>query len=661
MTDERVPGKALEEANRRSSTDFQDRTFMGGIGVRARSALFSLLGLALLGAGIAGLFHADRELTRANNAQKQAMELSSLVSGIERDVWRIRAEADDLSKLLKANTQPVTDAEKAATQEHLALADTIGKRLDKIYLRPDAAAISEHVSTLREAIAQYIEKYDPAARQAAQQTPDVSKPEISLRQAMLGMSKIVEGANILSLNQSMGAIREATTNFVESGSGTDLKLIEEHQKELLRVLSAVPIADDDIKAIEKVSGTFKTALEEYATVRLIRDNTVERLHELLSYMVPSLDALVHFTGNNFNQSVNSREVLRQRFRIYIAAGAVGSVLVLLIFGLAFMRSVSAPVVAAAKAARDLQKGHTDYTLWGLGNDDETGEIARAFAYIRNQLGETHKLREAMKKAKAEAERGRAASEEAEWLRRDLESMKAEADRGKEAREEVALLRKIIDATADNVSRKQADDQAATSPVLPVPAPLPATAELTLDTISSISRRVARSSESVTAAADEAERTGTLIRNLSDASEKIGAIENLIADIGEQADMLIVSTPEQGPDTNLVILNGEGDKDGQRDNGITRRFDIIRSAAGQATWAIRDIGSLIKDSREVALAIARLSSAEALEVTTDLLQQSENLRGMLDTLVQRMQDQITEPGPGKSTPGSNRGDGGPSSA
>jgi hypothetical protein len=51
--------------------------------------------------------------------------------------------------------------------------------------------------------------------------------------------------------------------------------------------------------------------------------------------------------------------------------------------------------------------------------------------------------------------------------------------------------------------------------------------------------------------------------------------------------------------------------------------------------------MIKDTREVALDIARLSSAEALEVTTDLLQQSENLRGMLDNLVNKMQGQVID--------------------
>jgi len=134
----------------------------------------------------------------------------------------------------------------------------------------------------------------------------------------------------------------------------------------------------------------------------------------------------------------------------------------------------------------------------------------------------------------------------------------------------------------------------------------------------------------------------LIRNLSDASGKIGAIESLIALIGEQSDMLVINAPPQNPDTNLVILNGDARSNGDTNSdAIAQRFEAIRAAASKANWAVRDIGALIRDSRDVALDIARLSSSEALEVTTDLLQQSENLRGMLDNLVNKMQDQITD--------------------
>jgi hypothetical protein len=247
----------------------------------------------------------------------------------------------------------------------------------------------------------------------------------------------------------------------------------------------------------------------------------------------------------------------------------------------------------------------------------------------------------MEKAKVEAERGRAASAEAEWLRRDLESMKAEADKGKLAITEVALLRKILDATTDNINLKQIGENKTPDKVseniIQPSAINEANNDSSLDKISTISRQVARSSEHVTAAAEEAERTGTLIRNLSDTSEKIDTLEALINVIGEQADMLVVNTPENASDPNLVVLNSFP----ENPRGVARRFDIIRSTSSQATWAIRDIGAVIRASREVALDIARLSSADALEVTTDLLQQSENLRGMLDSLVNKMQGQVSD--------------------
>jgi methyl-accepting chemotaxis protein len=303
-----------------------------------------------------------------------------------------------------------------------------------------------------------------------------------------------------------------------------------------------------------------------------------------------------------------------------------------------LRSISAPVIAAAQAAKSLERGDTNIVFRGLGNKDETGDIARAFWALKGSLVKARKLGDEMERFRGDAERGRADSAETEWLRRDLQSMKAEVDKGKEALAEVALLRKVIDATANDISEKQI----AKSKELP-PVHTPAVApEMSLDSISSISRQVARSSENVTAAADEAERTGALIRNLSDASGKIDAIENLMALIGEQSDMLVVNAPPQSRDTNLFILNGDArSKWETSSDAIARRFEAIRAASSKANWAVRDIGVLIRDSRDVALDIARMSSSEALDVTTNLLQQSENLRGMLDNLVNRMQTQITD--------------------
>jgi HAMP domain-containing protein len=620
---------------------FQERTFMGGIGVGTRASLFVILAIAVLITGAFALIFADKQLNKANLALTDSVDLSSFVAGIERDVWRIRAESGELSKRLANSQFAASDAGKAATQEHVALANTLGLRLDELYIRPGAEVIGEQASTLREAVAQYMEQYSKSAKNDVDPAPDLTGLETRLRQAIRTINKSLNTVNILSLNETMADIRAVTTEFIESGASRNLATIENAEKEFVHLLTAVPISSENKSALMLGMIGYQSSMSAYAKDRLVHDNTRDRLEEIVSYMVPSVDAITGFAGDNLAQTQKQYQIVRQKYRTLIASGIAGAFSLILFFGVAMLRSISGPIIATARAARNLSAGNSETAVRGLGNADETGDIARALLNIKDRLSEADKLRDTMKKAKTEGERGRAASAEAEWLRRDLESMKAEVDKGKQAIAEVALLRKIIDATADSISEKQigeskTPDKVIENAVPPAAAP-EATDDASLDKISTVSRQVARSSEYVTAAADEAERTGTLIRNLSYASEKIDAMEALITNIGEQADMLVVNTPEQGSDTNLVVLNGTP----ERIDGVTRRFDIIRSTASHATWAVRDIGAMIKDSREVALDIARLSSAEALEVTTDLLQQSENLRGMLDNLVNQMQDQVID--------------------
>jgi len=643
MAVEPQSGENTQRETRPQSNEFQDRSFMGGIGLATRASLFVILGIVVLVCGAFALRYADKELHAVDLRLSQATSLRAFAATIERDVWRIRAEQGELSKRS-------TDAARAAIQEHVALATAFGQKLDELYLRPDAAQIGEHVSTLREAVALYGEQYQKSTQQDASPGPDLIGLETTMRRAISDIGKTLTTVNSLSINETMTAIRAATTAFVESGSGRDLVVIEGPQKEFSRLLSSIPIALETKNALRRGIDNFSATLIAYAKVRLVANNSHERLDEIVSYMAPSIAAISDYAENNFADARSKRLSVVQRFRNLIGAGVAGSIMLILLFGLVMMRSISGPVIAAAEAARNLTRGNTDIVVWGLANEDETGDIARAFWTLKESLVQASKLGGNMEKARAEAERGRAASTEAEWLRRDLQSMKAEADKGKEALAEVALLRKIIDATADTIGEKQ-DLEKSAAPVVAAEGP----SEMSLDSISSISRQVARSSQNVTAAADEAERTGTLIRNLSDAAGKIGAVENLIAVIAEQSDMLVVNAPPQSPDTNLVVLSGEQFTGGSLNpEHIARRFDAIRSAAGQVNWAIRDIGNLIKDSREVALDIARLSSTEALEVTTDLLQQSENLRAMLDQLVEKMQVQITnvpgeEPGEGDLLP------------
>ena len=268
------------------------------------------------------------------------------------------------------------------------------------------------------------------------------------------------------------------------------------------------------------------------------------------------------------------------------------------------------------------------------------------------LGEAAQLRNDLANASAEIESGEA---EVARLRSEVEALGAEVEKSEATVIEAALLRMDLESTKAELEHAEAaaksglaknleDLEPAGAPLARAGSPPPAE-ETPPSAISSISKQVAMSSESVSAAAYEAERTGTLIRGIFDAAEKIGEVEKLLATINEQTNLLvfkpgITDGRGVGEADNLVVLSSDQrsapEQGGLGEDAIGQRFDIIRSTTGQITWAIRDLGQTINSIKDIALDVAETSSAEAMKVTTELLEQSEHLREMLDTLVNRIQ-------------------------
>ncbi len=383
--------------------------------------------------------------------------------------------------------------------------------------------------------------------------------------------------------------------------------------------------------------------------------------------------------------------LKNLSRWALPALGAGLVAALTLFGLIFMRSIAVPVRAVSKAATLLMSGENSVAIPVIGNNDETGDLARALANLKASLAgasllrrdleakiadadtteqdraEVTRLRDDLISAKAQAERGEAAlseaialrnelaearsetrkSGEAEHMREELEALKTEAEKGEAAVIEAALLRMDLDATKAELDK--ASHQAAT-----LAAQRSAQEEIRAGdelqaaqaheknmpgSLSTISEQVALSSRSVTEAAREAERTGALIRGLSSATERILEAEKLVGAIGEYTDPSLFPASHQdgkaeGSD-NLVVLTPEHHQGPGKDE-TNRRVETIRTAASQAAWAIGDAARTIDQLRAIAVDIAQSSSAEALAVTTQLLEQSEHLREMLDTMVTKIQ-------------------------
>jgi methyl-accepting chemotaxis protein len=309
---------------------------------------------------------------------------------------------------------------------------------------------------------------------------------------------------------------------------------------------------------------------------------------------------------------------------------------------------AAAVTELARMRIDLADAKEEAEMYQTAEAD----AARLRTEMENLQAEAAQLKNDLAKASAEIESGEA---EVARLRSEVETLGTEAEKGEATVIEAALLRMDLESTKAELEHAEAAAKSGLVKNLedlePAGAPLagagssPPAEETPPSAISSISKQVAISSESVSAAAYEAERTGTLIRGLFAAAEKIGEVEKLLATINEQTNLLvfkpgITDGRGGGEADNLVVLSSDqrsaSEQGGLGEDAIGQRFDIIRSTTGQITWTVRDLGRTINSVKDIALEVAETSSAEAMKVTTELLEQSEHLREMLDTLVNRIQ-------------------------
>ena len=166
-------------------------------------------------------------------------------------------------------------------------------------------------------------------------------------------------------------------------------------------------------------------------------------------------------------------------------------------------------------------------------------------------------------------------------------------------------------------------------------------------ISEISHRLTETSKNVSQAADEAEQTEKIVGGLQTALETIEDVELLLASMGDQMSLLAVQTAlsgngEANQPENLVHLSqkrlGE-DQDNGVGQSIADRIDTLQTGSKRSIRAIQDIGRTINSVNDMAKILATSASKDALEAATVLLRQSEDLRAMLDGLLEKVSNQV----------------------
>ena len=594
----------------------QERTFLGGIDFSTRAVLLAIAGLVAMVVAGGVYYFADQKLSAAARDSAAAQELRALTARVEKGLWQIRGDEKDF--LVRRDPRSVERYERTAA--------ALNGVLSTLYARPDTGLASEHITTLDEGLAQYTTEFQTVVQAKKAPGPGATDDLVRrLAKSARDFDSMVAKTNSANLKDVVARMRRHEKDFIRQGATRDLARINDRSEEFGLLLASSPVAERDKSRIRDLLKSYQANLTAYARAKIPQKLSMTRLDDIFAYMLPSVDGLATFAEDGLAAAARAAEEART-FARTLLSGGVGAILALLtLVGIVIVRSIATPVRALAQAANRLADGDGSVPLPALGNSDEAGELAAVLTVFRANQGEIGRLRGQVAAMRAELEKS-----------------------------EAALKR------SEDVEMRDGDGAGLPVPRISEPAPISvreaASGMILSGPISAISRQLAESSQSVSTKAYEAERTGTLIKNLGDAARRIGEVETLLSAIGEQTNFLVLkSAVTEGlsdeANKHLVVLStgykSAADQRASTDVIVRRRLDAIRTTAGEASRAIRGIANSVAEVKEVAMDIAASTSAEALAVTTALLAQSECLRGMLDDLAGNIHgatDEAPLPGP-----------------
>ena len=625
------------------------RTFLSGIRLNSRVILFVVIGILSLAAMGGVFFNAEQRLRIALDSLTSSYHIANLSFRVETAILALNSDSQNF--LISKKTIYAENYSKRSSEAAILLTNL--RRL------PAASDGQMMLKTLIESVTKHATYFQNTLQ--IQSLIGTSKDKGLLAKTAISGTKLqtqISATRNSKLVNEINALRKSEIKLQEPTSPEDAQNIMRAVKNIRQSLIASRLSSSVKRVINNRITPYASDLEGLAQTRLGQIREIARMGEVNIILGQNLKALVTFTRTLSKSARKNFETKQTEIRNIVAGGSAFIIVLFTLVGTILMRSIVRPVKYLAKAAMQLARGDESVTIPAIENQDETGEVAIALTYFRENMIEANTLRKELEYYLRDADqRNEYQNQESLTVEETAEQTTPEDDVTAELN--VGTLSDLPILNSDATPPEPSQKLRETEVLEDTPLDLRVTQQnqderdgtLQSTPISEASQLVAQTSQSASSAARDAERCDVMINGLSGALKKIKDIELLLESINDHMSLLAVQTAitnETGSDDpDEVISRPKSPSDGnQRQNPnefVTDNLDTLQNGTKRAIRAIRQVGQTIQEVNQVALEIATEASNDALDAATMLLHQSEHLRGMLDGLLEKIKpSDVNEP-------------------
>jgi methyl-accepting chemotaxis protein len=373
------------------------------------------------------------------------------------------------------------------------------------------------------------------------------------------------------------------------------------------------------KKLLRIKQTLKTSIIQLYQTNSQLIKKINGFDKLIAFMGPSLDKLINYSNNNSLSARQNSEIVSTRIRKLLIISSIVVILLFTFVGLIMIWSIIKPIKKISSVAIGLADGDYSQIIPDLNQSSIASNLSRTLIIFKENM------------------------KRADRLRKDLEIIQKDRIRIEGPKHLDNHIKE--NEIANNLNSQKSNNTMAIQKFEAASSNLEF--EINKSAITKMSDQLTLTSKNATEAAEDAERTELITAGLSEIIVKVEESENLMTYISDQMSLLTVQTAlidpdndsEKTEDTNTLnnfdeILKSRNNKTGQT---INVRTAAIQNKIKKVSKIIQGIGVTVSNISEIANEFSTNASEEALKAANNLLNDSEELRSMLDDLLENVEN------------------------